>query len=164
MYNAQNFLMGNLMFTFNVGDTTRAIHSYYWARQVILVTLSTMCSVVTIDESLGNNLCHFRSYNAVENEAHFVLEYPHIKDRFPLLSENAVLESLRSFFRFDRQVEIILYVTQATTLCHSKDLAGYMTQSRCTFGSHWPFGFPNFKINFVHWIDTTVNTNDEIRM
>ena len=38
-------------------------------------------------------LCHFCSYNANENEAHFILEcplYKPIRDKFPSLFENVV--------------------------------------------------------------------------
>ena len=46
-------------------------------------------------------LCHFYSCNAFENEAHFMLECPLynlLRDKFPSLFENVVLESLKYFF------------------------------------------------------------------
>jgi hypothetical protein len=52
-------------------------------------------------------LCHFCSYQVVEDESHFVLEYllyNPIKDKFSSLFENAILESLKSFFQLDHQV------------------------------------------------------------
>jgi hypothetical protein len=71
--------------------------------------------------------CHFCSYNAVENETHFVLGCPlynPIRDKFPSLFENVVLGSLKSFFELDHQVDISLYLTKATALCHSRELTG----------------------------------------
>ena len=52
--------------------------------------------------SRDNRLCHFCSYSAVENDAHFVLGCPvhnPIRDKFPSLFANAVLGSLKSFFQ-----------------------------------------------------------------
>jgi hypothetical protein len=43
--------------------------------------------------SLPYKLCHFCSYDAIENEAHFVLDCPlnnPIEDKFPSLFENVV--------------------------------------------------------------------------
>ena len=37
-------------------------------------------------DTIPSSVCHFCSYNAIENEAHFVLEYPlynPIRDKFP---------------------------------------------------------------------------------
>jgi hypothetical protein len=73
-------------------------------------------------------LCHLCSYNAVASEAHFVLECPlynPIKVKFPSIFENVVLESLKSFFQLDDQVNIRLYTTEATALCHSRKLIGW---------------------------------------
>ena len=81
----------------------------------------------TIPISRDNRLCHFCSYNVVENEAHFVLECPlynSIRDKFQSLFENVVLGSLKSFFQLDHQVDISLYLTEATALRHSRELAG----------------------------------------
>jgi hypothetical protein len=50
------------------------------------------------------------SYNAVGNEAHFMLEcplYKPIRDTFPSLFENAVLESLKSLFQLNHQGETV---------------------------------------------------------
>ena len=38
-------MTNELMSTFNVGDTTRAVHNKNWARQIGLATLSTIFSV-----------------------------------------------------------------------------------------------------------------------
>ena len=61
----------------------------------------------------------------VENEAHFVLEWPRfnpIKDKFSSLFENVVLGSLKSFFQLDQQLDISLYLTETTTFCNSRKL------------------------------------------
>jgi len=74
----------------------------------------------SIPISRDTTLYHFRSYNAVKSEAHFVLECP----KFPSLFESVVLESLESFFQLDHQVDISLYLTEVTALRHSKKIAG----------------------------------------
>ena len=69
----------------------------------------------------------FCSYNAIENEAHFVLECPlnnPIRDKFPSQFENVVPRSLECFFRLDQQVNIRLYLKDATALHHSRQLTG----------------------------------------
>ena len=61
--------------------------------------------------------------DVVENEAHFLLECPlynSIRDKFPSLSKKIIPGSLKSFF--DQQVNIRLYLTEATTLRHSRKL------------------------------------------
>jgi len=80
----------------------------------------------TIPISRDKRLCNFCSYNVVENEAHFVLEcplYSSIRDKFQSLFENIVLGSIKSFFQLDHQVDISLYLTEATALRHSRELA-----------------------------------------
>ena len=67
--------------------------------------------------------CHFCSYFAVENKAHFVLKYNPIRDEFSPIFENIVLESLRYFFQLDNQLDITLYLMDITVLCHSRKLA-----------------------------------------
>ena len=65
----------------------------------------------TISISRDIRLCHFCSYAAIEIEEHFVLECPlynPIRDEFPSLFENVILESLKSFFHLDHQVDINL--------------------------------------------------------
>jgi hypothetical protein len=70
--------------------------------------------------SLGcTRLRHFCSYNAVEYDAHFILEYPMYKptrSKFPSLFENVVLGTLKSFFKWDQQ-DISLYTMAAIALC-----------------------------------------------
>ena len=71
--------------------------------------------------------CYIFSYNAVENEAQFVLEctpYNPIGDKFPSLFENVMLGCLESFFRFDHQVEITLCLMEATALHHFWESVG----------------------------------------
>ena len=48
--------------------------------------------------------------------------YIPITHKFPSLSENVVLGSLKSFFQSDQQVNISLYLKEASTLRHSKKL------------------------------------------
>ena len=101
--------------------------------------------------SIDTRLCHFCSYNAVENEAHFMLECPlynPIRDKFPSLFENVVPRSLKSFFPLDQQVKISLYLTKATTLRHSKELSS-LKPSWCIFNLISLFSFLDFKANFI---------------
>lgn len=56
-----------------------------------------------------SQVCHFCSYNELENKGHFVLEWPlykSIKDKFQLLFENVVFVSLESVFRLNHRVDI----------------------------------------------------------
>ena len=74
-----------------------------------------------------NILCHFCFYNAIVKEAYFVVECPlynFIKVKFLSLFENVMLGSFKSFFQLDHQVDISLYFTEITTLCHSSELVG----------------------------------------
>ena len=99
-------------------------------------------------------LCHFCSYNAVENEASFVLECPLYnpnRKKSPSLFENIVLGSLESFFQLDQQVNISLCLTEATTLRHSTKLIG-LKSSWYTFNLIRLFSFPDFDINFILFI------------
>ena len=66
---------------------------------------------IEIEQWMNNSItrdtrqCHFCSYNAIENEAHFVLEcplYKPIKDKFPLLFKNVVMGSLQAFIQIDQ--------------------------------------------------------------
>ena len=69
---------------------------------------------LAIPISRDKRLCHFCSYNAVENEAYFVLECPlhnPIRDQFPPIFENVILGSLKHFFQLDYQVDTSLYLT-----------------------------------------------------
>jgi hypothetical protein len=65
--------------------------------------------------------------DAIENEAHLVLERPLynlIKDKFPSLFENVIPRSLKSFFQLDHQVDISLYLIEANVPRNSRELAG----------------------------------------
>ena len=42
----QGMTTSDVRFTFSVGDTTRAVYNWYWARQTELVTINTIFSVV----------------------------------------------------------------------------------------------------------------------
>ena len=100
----------------------------------------------TIPIFRDTRLCHFCSYNVVENEARFVLERPlhkSIRDEFPSLFENVIIGNPKSFFQMDHQVSISLYLTEATALRHSKELAG-LKPSWCTF---------RFIISFLDFLD-----------
>ena len=99
--------------------------------------------------SSNNRLCHFYSCNVVENEAHFVLECPlynSIRYKFQALFEKLVLGSLKSFFQLDHQVDISLYLTEAT--------ASATLPSSCTFSliKHYNFLYSKVPIsNSFHW-------------
>ena len=94
-----------------------------------------------IHVSKNDKLCHICSYNATENEAHFVLECPQYNltgYMFPSLFKNVILENLESFFQLDHQIDISLYLMKAMLL-HAT--IPFETISMY-FQSHWPFGFP----------------------
>ena len=80
-------------------------------------------------------LCHCCSHKSVENEANTMLECPLynlIREKCHLLLENVVLRSLEFFFSIGPSSwDISLYLTNATSLCHSRDLTG-LTPSWCT--------------------------------
>ena len=68
-------------------------------------------------KELCSFIWYFCSYNVIENETHFVLECPlynPIRHNFPSVFENVVLGNLKSFFQSDHQVDISLYLTEAT--------------------------------------------------
>ena len=83
---------------------------------------------------IGNRLCHFYSYDVVENMTHFVLECPYnvIGDEFSSLFENIVWGSLKSFSRLHQQVDICIYLTESTALCQSRASTS-LKPSCCTF-------------------------------
>ena len=99
----------------------------------------------TIPISRDTRVCHSCSYNAVENEAHLeLLEcplYKPIRNKCPSLFEDVGLGSLKSFFQLDHQVDINLYLTKATALHHSKELAS-LRPPWCTFNPIHLFLFP----------------------
>lgn len=71
-------------------------------------------------------ICHFCSYNVAKNEAHFMLECPFyfpIKDKFPSLYKNEVLQCLESFFQLWTIKWILASISQR--LPHSTTLVNY---------------------------------------
>ena len=72
--------------------------------------------------------CHFCSYNIiVENEAHFVLDFPYttpLEIKLKSSFENAISSSLKSFFQLDHQVDIscLSHRGYCTLLSYSKDV------------------------------------------
>ena len=70
----------------------------------------------------GYFLCHF-GVNAVE--AHFIFECPlynPITCKFSSLFENVVPKNFKSFFQLDQQANINFYLTETSTLRHSKEI------------------------------------------
>ena len=108
----------------------------------------------TIPISRDIRLCHFCSYNAIEHEAHCVLQCPlynPIRDKFQSLFENVVSGSFKSFFQLDHQVDINLHLMEAigaTAFCHSRELTS-LKLSWCIFSPIGLFCFPDFKMNFI---------------
>ena len=92
----------------------------------------------TIPNFGDDRLCHFCSYDVGEIEALVGVEWgwsvPYITplEKFQTLFQKIILGSLKSFFQLDHQVEISLYLTEATALRHSWKLGG-LTPSWCTF-------------------------------
>lgn len=91
----------------------------------------------------GNRLCHFCSYNVVDIEAHFVLEYPLykiIKNKFQSLYAKLVSWSIKSFFQLDHQADTTgsLYLMKDTALYHSKE---FQQHYDILFYSHIPLAF-----------------------
>ena len=129
-------------------------------RSLLPTTLRTIDLPLKLDDgrlSLSLQILEFSlicSYSAVENEAHFVLEcllYNPVRHKFPSLFEEVILGSLKyfySFFQLDHQVDISLYLTEATALQHSRKLVGFKPLW-CTFKPISLFGFPDFKFNFI---------------
>ena len=64
-----------------------------------------------------------------------MLEYPLYKcmrDRVASLFESVILQSLKSFFQLNKQVDIHLYLMETTTLLHFRELTGWKP-SQCSF-------------------------------
>ena len=109
-------------------NCTRSNHWLHQQRNIIVAYRTSNHSLdfefgqwKTIPISRDTRLCCFWSYNAVENEAHFVQEcplYKTVRDKYPSLFENVVLGSLESFFQLDHQVDINLYIPKVIALCH----------------------------------------------
>jgi hypothetical protein len=64
-----------------------------------------------------------------------VLYITSLEISFQSLFENVVLGSLKSLFQLDRQVDISLYLTEATVLCHSRELTD-LKPTLCRLQSH----------------------------
>ena len=71
-----------------------------------------------------------------------------IREKMPPLFGNVVLGSLKSFFQLDHQVDISLYLTEATALRHCRELAN-LKLLWCIFNPISLHGFMDFKINFI---------------
>jgi hypothetical protein len=98
--------------------------------------------------SRDNRLCHFCFCNIVENEAYFVLECPlynSLRDKFQSLFKKVLLKSLQ----LDHQVEFSLYLTEATTLRHSRELAYHLSLVEYELLSK----------RLLHWITLNGNTH-----
>jgi hypothetical protein len=68
-----------------------------------------------------------------------VLKYPLYKSiliDFHLLFEKVVSGSLKSFFELDNQVKTSVYLTEATALHHSKELAVLAFQTKNSVSFH----------------------------
>ena len=101
--------------------------------------------------SRDNQLYHFCSYNVVENETHFVLNYPlynYIRDKFSSLFQNDVEGSLKSCFQSDHQVDITLYLTDATAIHYSREIP-FCYHLDVLFKSPEPFPLPDFRIDSI---------------
>ena len=83
--------------------------------------------------------------------------YNLIRNKFSSLCKSVVLGSFRSFFQLNHQVDISLYLTEATALRHSREVVG-LEPSWCTFNFISFFDALNFKINilslhFTSWME-----------
>ena len=124
------------------------------------------CLVIPI--SRDNKLCHFCSYDVVENDslcARVSLYITSLDISFNhCLFEKALVGSFESFFQLHHQVNISLHLTEATALGHSRELV-CLTPFSCTFSPHKPLGFMDFTIVFIslhftymcgRWVDFKV--------
>ena len=62
--------------------------------------------------------------------------------------ENVILGSLKPFFQVDPQVDINLYLAEANSFRHSRQLTA-LKSSWCSLSPISLFGFPDFKISFI---------------
>ena len=67
---------------------------------------------------------------------------------FPSLFVNIIPGSLKSFCQLDQQVNISLYLMEASALHHSREFAS-LKPSWCTFNPSSLFGFLDFQINLI---------------
>ena len=71
-----------------------------------------------------------------------------IRDKFPSQFENVVLRNLKYFFQLDQQIDISLYLTEATIVRHCRELVG-LIPSWCDFSPISLFSYPNFTVSFI---------------
>jgi hypothetical protein len=86
----------------------KSIAAYHTSNHKLAIEIRRWTSILI---PRVTRLCHFCSYNAVENEAHFMLACPlynPIRYKFQSLFEHVVPGSLKSFFQLDQQVNISL--------------------------------------------------------
>ena len=120
-----------------------------------LTTETGQCTIIPI--SRDTILCHFCSYNGIENEAHFVLECPlynRIRNKFPSLFENAVPRSLKSSFQLDQQVNISLALSHRGHRTSPLSRINWFETILMYFQSHQPFRLPGLsnQFHFVSFI------------
>ena len=148
-----------------IDSTTTQDHCYLLHLKHRLTIETRRWTIIPI--SRDTRLCRFCSFNVVENEAHFVLECPlynPIRDQFPSLFENIVPGSLKFFFQLDQQVDVSLYLAEATALHHSKKSIG-SKPFKCTFNPISLFEFSDFRINVIpfhfHELKLDESTSDK---
>ena len=59
----------------------------------------------------------YATHNVVQIEAHFIMEQPlhnSTRDKFPFIFKDAILDSLKSFFQLDHQVDVNISHIKAT--------------------------------------------------
>jgi hypothetical protein len=74
--------------------------------------------------------------------------YYSIRNKFQSFFENVVLGRLKTFFQLDHWVDVSLYFTEATALCHSREFNQF-DSIIIYIELHKFFGFPYFRINFI---------------
>lgn len=111
------------------------------------------------------------SQNVVENETHIVLKCPlynPITNQFLLQFENVMLGTLKSSFQLNHQVDISLYLKEATALCPFQRISWFETIITY-FLIPSTFCFLDFKINFVSFqcsdrsVKLELTHNEEVR-
>ena len=111
--------------TIDSTTTHKIIVAYYTSNHKLAIEIGPW---MIIPISRDTRLCRFCFYYTVENETHFVFKCPLCNlleisfHHYLLLFENVVPGSLKSFFQLNLQVEICLYLTEATALHHSREL------------------------------------------
>ena len=88
--------------TMTTNQEANKIQVVYMHANAALAIETYWCLITPIP---GDNiLCHFWSYNVIENEAHFMLDYLLYYNEFPSLFEHVKLESLLSFLPNDHPI------------------------------------------------------------